>query len=106
MGIDGLEKGDGGRNILNSFFELLEILSNPKDIPLKEIFTNKFMEKHTKFKTFNDILSNSNIDIDEDFYKSSESMEWEEFIKENTAFNSWDEMKKEAIGLWIKDKLL
>lgn len=31
---------------------------------------------------------------------------WNEFIVKNTSFNSWEDMQKEAMNLYVKEQLL
>ncbi|KTD40787.1 hypothetical protein [Legionella parisiensis] len=76
------------------------------NIPLSELFNEKFMIKHTSFNNINDFINASGYKIDkaEDLQNIPEKA-WDKYIKQSTSFLSWEEMLKTASQLWLKKKL-
>lgn len=64
----------------------MDILLNPE-----------FMEKYTKFASFDDMLDKSGfvIKTQEDFQKIPDYI-WDDYIKGNTDFQTWDELQRQA----------
>ena len=72
-------------------------LGNPK---LKDLFTNKFIQKYTKFRTADEFFNNANIDLS----KLDNNKELDAYIKSNTKFKNWEDFKFEAILLYAQSK--
>lgn len=70
---------------------------NPK---LKDLFTNKFIQKYTKFRTADEFFDNANIDLS----KLDNNKALDAYIKSNTKFKNWEDFKSEAILLYAQSK--
>jgi hypothetical protein len=76
------------------------------NIDLVKIMNNDFMKKHTSFRTVEELFEKSEFKIEtqEDFENLSED-KVDIFIKENTKFNSWEEILNEASCEYISKQL-
>ena len=72
-----------------------------------KLFINRFMEKNTNYKSFEELCNSSEFTIEsqEDFQKITNSDDWDKYIKDNTNFNSWEEMMIEAYKEYVQRKL-
>ncbi|TLS36518.1 hypothetical protein [Pseudalkalibacillus caeni] len=72
---------------------------------MRELFPVTFMQKYTKFSSIDSFLEESPWD-----FSSKEAFEdladhyWDEFINENTDFNSWEEMMTVGLNKWLNKK--
>ena len=67
-----------------------------KDL-LNKIFSDEFMEKHTNFKNFDGFRYSSAVMASWDAPRLVYSLTvFDNFVKESTEFDSWDEMVKAA----------
>ncbi len=67
-----------------------------KDL-LNKIFSDEFMEKHTNFKNFEGFRYSSAVMASWDAPRLVYSLTvFDNFVKESTEFDSWDEMVKAA----------
>jgi len=64
------------------------------------------MKKYSSFISLDEMLEKSpfKIESQEDFQKIDDA-EWDIFIKNNTKFNSWEEMLSTASTIWVKKQL-
>jgi hypothetical protein len=72
-------------------------LKGGKNVPITELLTPEFMNKHTKVQNFEEfVLKSSFINPDEqltpEVFKSIPDKEWDEYISNETSFSSWDDM--------------
>jgi hypothetical protein len=81
-------------------------LEGPQNIPFKELFTLDFMRKHTRFTNIDEMLKAGGFETENqaDFEKTSED-EIDQFVKQQTTFKTWKEMRKSAAEQWFKKKL-
>jgi hypothetical protein len=65
----------------------------------KELLTTNFMEKHTDFRNFEDMLQSSIFKIENEieFVDVTETFEWNEYVRENTEFENWKEMLRKSV---------
>ncbi|WP_413824105.1 hypothetical protein [Methanobrevibacter sp. UBA337] len=72
-------------------------ISGNHAVPFSDFFPDKFIIKHTKFTTLNEMLKVSKIE-----FKSVSDLKnnekWDKFVKETTDFNNWDSMLSKAAG--------
>ena len=61
-----------------------------------DLFSDKFIQRHTKFKTASDFFSNGGFSCSQ-VIKNTQSQKLNEYIKSNTTFKSWNDFKNEAI---------
>lgn len=63
-----------------------KLASRPMNIPLKEIFTDDFLQKHTKFGSFAELEEKA----------TAEDLQNQEWVLANTNFQNLDEMIRVA----------
>lgn len=83
------------------FDQLFEEFDNFKNInPFKQTFNPGFMRKYTNFKSIEDFFSKSKFKInsnkDLEVLNEKEDKELDEYVKENTNFENWNEMAESA----------
>lgn len=76
----------------------VETINSPFQISLEKLLPNSFVEKHTRFSSFAEMLKAANLtpdmlrNIDENSKK-----EFDKFISENTSFGNWKELASAAM---------
>lgn len=85
---------------------LEEIEQRSNSIPLDELFVPAFIQAHSRFSSFEEMLRASPFDVEtqEDFDAIAGSS-LDEFIDEETDFGSWEAMSQRAIREWIRREL-
>lgn len=75
-------------------------------VPLNELLTNEFIHENTKFDTVYDFFENSGFSIatEEEFAAIPEN-EMDDFVANNSNFDTWDEMLGSASQEYIFKKL-
>ena len=74
------------------------------------LFSQTIFCQESNCSNFNDIehlfeASGFTVESKEDFEAIPDD-KWNEFIVKNTSFNSWEDMQKEAMNLYVKEQLL
>ena len=66
-------------------------------VSFNELFSPGFMSRYTQFRTINEMVEKSpfKVESEEDF-KNIPDKEWDNYVKEKTSFQSWDEMMSKA----------
>ncbi|MFK3862587.1 hypothetical protein [Pseudoalteromonas rhizosphaerae] len=84
----------------------LEDLGNKKSITLDELMNDSFVSKHSKYKSFDELLNSSpfNVETAEDF-KAIPDDEWDSYINQNTDYDSWKEMQVKAFECYAKEQI-
>ena len=68
-----------------------------QEISFNERFSLEFMTKYTQFKTINEMVEKSPFKVEsEKDVKNIPDKEWDNYVKEKTSFQSWDEMMNKA----------
>ncbi|WP_044893676.1 hypothetical protein [Bacillus alveayuensis] len=97
-----------GFDNLNKFFKNLEkeVQDASGEVSFSELFNPNFMTTFTNFDNIDEFFKKSPFDIktQEDFENLDES-QLDHYVKENTRFSSWQEMKSKAGEIYIKNKL-
>ena len=75
----------------------IEILSAEQKVTFDKLFPASFMRKHTQFDSINDMVNKSpfKVESEEDF-KNIPDKEWDDYVREKTSFQSWNEMLSKA----------
>lgn len=75
-------------------------------ISFEELFTKSFMEKYTKYSSFDELLKAGNfiVNSEEDFLAIPDDI-FDSHIKSVTTFSSWQDMLDKATELWIEKEL-
>ncbi len=84
-----------------------QALDGEHEVSLKELFPQDFLAAHTQFSSVDNMFEKSGYKVDssEDFAAIPDEP-WDEFIRANTSFASWAEMKQAAGVAYAKRKLL
>jgi ribosomal protein L37AE/L43A len=75
---------------------------------IERLFNSNFMRKYTKYDTFADFIKECNLlpdgtlTITYEIFKEFPKEEFDEFVRQNTVFESWDEMFERASGRFLK----
>ncbi len=79
---------------------------NNNNISFNILFSDKFMRKYTTFNSFNEMTKKSGfkLETEEDFERISDN-ELDLFIKNNSSFNSWEDMIQEAVNNHFAEQL-
>lgn len=83
-----------------------EKIEGDNQVPFKDLFNPKFMQKHTKFNSFDSFLEASpfTVKTQEDFDAIPKD-EFDTYINENTSFDSWNDMFTTARNDWIEKQI-
>lgn len=81
-------------------------IDGTNDVPIDELLSVSFLSLCSKFSSAQEMFEASGykIETQEDFNVIPDK-EWDEFIKNNTEYTSWEEMLHAASAVWIKKKL-
>lgn len=84
----------------------LEEIGGSNKVSFGELFPDSFINKHTDFKTLEELFEESGYEVEteEDFNQIPEE-DWDEFIANNTVFSNWEVMMKKAFQGWVKKQL-
>jgi hypothetical protein len=65
----------------------------------KELLTPDFMEKHTNFKSFGDMIDSSDFKIDNEieFKDATDTVKWNNHVVNNSEFKNWNEMLRASV---------
>ena len=78
-------------------------IEETKQVELKDFMTPEFISKYSNFIDVEHLFNESNFKIQsEDDLDNILRDELNSFIINNTLFDSWDEMQKTAMALYIK----
>ncbi len=93
---------------LEDLAESLEKHANENERPVsmvsfKDLFTPSFMAKHTQFANFSELLifGKFNVNSLEEFMALLDD-KFDEFVKQTTQFQSWEEMQSTAVAEYVK----
>jgi hypothetical protein len=89
-----------------------KLAKNAKDmdgasqVQLTDLMTSEFISGCSSYENLDSLFSQSGFKIEskEDFEAIPDN-EWEEFIVNNTSFDSWEEMQKTAMTAYVKKQL-
>ncbi|MDL0123108.1 hypothetical protein [Halobacterium salinarum] len=100
---------DGFDGTVEDFQDLqdaAEELDGENEVPMEEIFPSEFMRDHTDFDSFDELLEESQWDVEtqEDF-RAIPDEPFDEYIAETTDFQDWDEMYRTGGKQWMKKEL-
>ena len=89
-----------------------EIKRIPKEqeVSFEKLFSQSFMTKYSKFRSIDEMVTKSpfKVESEEDFLKIPE-LEWDKYVRENTSFKNWNEMRSKAaeeiLGKQVKEQI-
>lgn len=76
------------------------------EVSFEELFNKSFMERYTKFSTFEDLLlaGNFKVESEEDFLAIPDDV-FDLHISQNTSFDDWEDMLSKAQEEYIAKEL-
>lgn len=91
---------------LHRMAENARALDGKHKVPLSELFTPAFMQKHTRVASFEALLEAGGFHVEsaQDFAAIPDD-KWEEVVRSHTGFASWLEMQEEAGAEWMAAQL-
>ena len=83
-----------------------EDMSGNHSVPIPELLTPDFLARCSRFHSADDLFEASGFKIEtpEDF-AAIPDVEWDQCIRANTSFASWEAMLSEAGGQWAARRL-
>lgn len=83
-----------------------EKLDGTHQVPLKDLLTNSFMRRHSRFSSFDRFLASSpfKVKTSDDFDAIPDS-EMDAYVSSVTDFKSWEDMLGEATQEYISRKM-
>lgn len=85
---------------LRKLQENLNQLDEGIEVPILELFSNDFMEAYTTFPDFISFVEASDLhegeEITEESFKAIPAEDWDQWVQETTAFDSWEDMLSKA----------
>ncbi len=81
-------------------------INDTNNVHFSELFPSSFLISHSKFSSIDELFSSSSFKISsqDDFEKIPQN-ELDNFIRNNTDFNDWEEMLNAAFSDWTEKKL-
>jgi hypothetical protein len=81
-------------------------LDGEHNVPVAEVLTPAFLSKCSRFQSVGELFEASgfNVKSQEDFAAIPDD-KWDDFIKKNTTYSSWQEMLNAAGAEWVKNQL-
>lgn len=103
-------KISGNKEIDREFEKLkrnIKEATKPREIPVAQVVNDNFVKKHTQSSSFMDFVVGSGLiseeeEITEDILNSPE---FNEYVKNNTSFNSWKHMLDVAAKEYFEKQL-
>ncbi len=81
----------------------MEELKGEREVKMNDLFTSDFMLKCSSYSSLDEMISASNFTVEsEEDFKAIPDDEWDEFISNNTSYESWEQMQKEAAVNYTK----
>jgi hypothetical protein len=88
----------------------IEAIPGEQSVRFDELFSKSFMTKYTKYESINEMVDKSpfKVESEEDFKKIPDT-DWDKYVRENTSFQSWGEMRSKAaeeyLGKQVKKQI-
>ncbi len=75
------------------------------DVAAHELFTPQFMHDSSSFDSFDQMVTAAGVVIVQWIDELDTNDQWKRFIVDRTRFESWDDMREEAVRAWIAKEL-
>jgi len=81
-------------------------LEGEQHISIPDLLNEDFVSEHTKFRDAQQLFDESGFEINsaEDF-KAIPDADWDKYIAQISDFESWNEMLKAAMAMYVKRKM-
>lgn len=94
-------------NILDKLQKNIEEVSGTHSYKLTDILNEEFIRKNTTFKSYDDMITKSGLELNE---TSAEELylneELNNFVNENTNFENFKDMCTSAAGVYVAKKVM
>lgn len=82
-------------------------LHGTHSVPIRDLLTDQFMQKHTRFASVDEWFAQSPFEIQsQKDFESIPDAEWDSYVRTSTAFASWQDMLQKAGVAFAEKKLL
>lgn len=97
---------NGFSSKINRLNQNLHEVASTTELRFDEIFTNEFLSECSSFRSLEELFEKSGFQVNsvEDF-KAIPDDDWENFIIQNTTYNSWLDMQTDAVTKAISKRL-
>lgn len=97
---------DGIKRRLEDLSRRARALDGHHQVRFSELMPPEFISNCSRFETLEALFAASNLKIEsiEDFEAIPDG-EWDTFIRENTSYGNWEEMRQDAIRTWAGKQL-
>lgn len=100
-------KVTGNTNGLERLLKNARELEKKTAVPFLEVMNSNFVSEHSRFSDFYELCRGAGYEVKTtDDFEAIPDAEWEEFIKQETGFGSWNEMQQAAAAVYAKALLL
>lgn len=77
----------------------IEELSETSSVPLTDVYSDAFFQKHTSFQSFDDFLEKGGFTVNsQEDLESISDEDLDKFTNENTNFESFEKLQEEAVA--------
>jgi hypothetical protein len=73
------------------------------EVEIEEIFTSEFMSKYTSYSSFQYFLEGLGFEDVDTFINSIDRDKLDEFVKNHTSFNNYEEMEDKALEEYVDE---
>lgn len=91
---------------LDRLADATEELNGEQDIPLDDLLVPEFIQEHSSFKTFDEMLKAGGFSMEtEEDYDAIPDEVLDLHVSKTTDFTSWEQMLEEALSEYLSRKL-
>lgn len=88
-------------NQLGRMADNLKDLQGKTSLPAEDLLTPGFVSRHTRFRSFQEMLDAGCVEREEDL----EGQQWSDFIAANSGFGGWRQMAEKALEEYVERKI-
>lgn len=91
---------------INAFADKIESLKGQHNVKTSELFTEKFVQHHTKFTSFEEMLDAGGFHFNtQEEFDNLPTENLDVFTREISSFKSWKDFVQAAVVEWAKKKI-
>lgn len=98
-GLDKLQKK------LQDIQHRAEALEGEHEVSFAKLFDDEFMRQHTKASSFEEFLIQGGYGTTKEDFEAIPDTEFDDYVRSNTDFDSWLDMKKSAGAAYVSKQL-
>jgi hypothetical protein len=96
---------DDIRPFLQDLRHRVEQFELTQDISVEHLFTPGFMQECSAFDSLDHMVTAAAVAVGDSIDELDTNEQWKQFVVDRTRFESWDDMRDEAVRGWIADEL-